>query len=269
MINFEYPRARTFTSVVAGFFLLWLAAVIVWIGPSVVWENATSIGSTSARTLGEIGDSFGIATAVFSGAAVVLVFLTYVSQKEELRSLREHFGLEQRRQRVSYLVERLERQLRVVSSGELAGADLIRWMNRELSTHFALEVALPRTAAQRWLHILDELPPLPDVEPLSPAAYTIQALSKVAGEIQNEGEMEELAALTRSVISTDSLIPLLYCVAKTLRGRPTELVGASLLFRSLGLRPIVISAFDLSAVPGGVPATIDDTLVGPEGNGPT
>lgn len=241
-------------------FFVWLVCVVIWTGPDLVASHASAVGKTSIQTLGMFGDSFGVVTAFFSAIAVILVYLTYNTQKEELNHLREHLAGEQRRQRASQSLARLEEKLQTVALGNLSGLELIAWMNGQLEEVFPMEVALGGTPERKWTAVLDGPRALPDVSVLAPAVYSLLGLARVYDEVDQATEANELADLVRSLITTDALLPLLYASAMTLRGRRAELGLVAKVFEKIEVRPVLTKAFDLSVVPGGVPLTLDDTL---------
>lgn len=222
--------------------------------------RATSVGEITLQGLGSFGDSFGVVTAFFSGVAVVLVYLTYDTQKAELNHLREHLSLEQRRQRASQFLSRMELKFQEATSGNRSGRDLIHWMHGELDHVFFMEVTIGGNAERRWRAVLDGGTPLPDVEPLTPVVYSFLGLARVFSEAAQPEEATELADLTKSAITSEAFVPLLYATAVTLRGRIEELNLASNLFAAIGIKPLISNSFELSQVPGCIPQAIDDTL---------
>lgn len=241
-------------------FLLWLVCVIAWTGPRLVFSRAFATGEITLQGLGSFGDSFGVVTALFSGIAVVLVYLTYGTQKAELNHLRAHLGIEQRRQRASEFLNRMESKLERATLGNQSGSDLVRWMNNQLEEVFPMEVVMGGSAERKWRAVLDRAGPLPDTEPLMPAVFNLLGLARVYAEAAQPGEAKEIADLARSAVTTEALIPFLYATAVTLRGRHEELRLVSNFLAAIGVRPVITRAFDLSQVPGGIPLTLDDTL---------
>jgi hypothetical protein len=237
----------------------WALLFVMWVGPRDVLAKIFATDSVSSSQLAALGDSFGLVTALFSGLAVYLVYLTYAAQRDELGHIKQQFEVDRRRQASAGLVDRLDKQLAIVESGNRLGRDLLDWMNDQLDAPIVGFIAADnRTPTQRWEDILDSVH-LPSVEPLQLIVNTLSAVAEVTSRAADEQEKKDIASLARSVLRREDVLPLLYSCAVLCRSDSVALNRLSSLLASVGLRPKVISRLPLDAVPISDVNTLDDT----------
>lgn len=245
---------------IGGLVLFWCALLVYWIGPKIVWDQISAPGLVKPSGLASVGSSFGFISAVFSGLAVYLVYLTYSAQRDELKQLRTHFEMERRRQGIVFLLKRLAKEMEAVAGSmrQFEGRRLLSWMNGELESKFT-DVAVDNllTPTERWQRIVDAHA-LPDHEPCVAVVYLLDAIAS-SFVTCSEPEKVEIAAQCRTVITETEIFPLLYSCAMQLRRSQAALGRTGELFLAIGLRPRFMARLPLAFVPVSDVLTVEDT----------